>query len=86
MLSDNYSKIPRLILESLTRYSEKHTPTGAFLQAVLCNDLTNAFARADDSSRAALCEIVSYCYWELPGDCCGSEDKVKNWLPDGSFE
>lgn len=65
---------------SLDRYVKDKIPTGDFLQAVLENNLFNAFGRADDENRKDLREIIRYIYHELPGDCWGSPEKVKNWL------
>ena len=82
MLSTDYKKIPVLIIQGLSRYAEQHQPVGSFLQAVLTNNLREAFARADAPNRAALWEIVGYCHWELPSDCWGSEERVRSWLQD----
>ncbi len=68
------------IIESLRRYGEHKTPTGDFLHAVLCNDLREACARADDGNRKVLFEIVAYCYYELPSASWGSREKVEKWL------
>lgn len=65
---------------ALRRYAEHRIPTGGFLQAVLENDLMEAFARADETSRANLFEIVCFVYNELPSNCYGSKDKVREWL------
>ncbi len=79
MSEENYGA-PAEIVSSLRRYAEEKIPTGSFLQAVLENDLTAAFGRADIDNRYKLFEILSYCYNELPAICWGSPDRVKNWL------
>lgn len=73
-------KIPQRTLDALKRYVEHKIPTGGFLQAVLENNLTEAFAQADSENREALWEIVKYVYNELPFTCWGSPQKVKEWL------
>lgn len=74
--------IPGTIKQSLDRYIQYHIPTGGFLEAVLSNDLKEAFGRADKENRIALFEIVKYCYNELPSDCWGSPEKVDAWLAE----
>ena len=68
------------IKEGIDRYVNHRIPTGAFLEAVLSNDLKGAFGRADEDNRRDLFEIVSYCYNEIPGDCWGSPERVSAWL------
>lgn len=52
---------------------------GGFLTAVLENNLSQAFARADPINRAAMFQIVSFLYNEAPGPCWGSPEKVRAW-------
>ena len=72
--------IPENLKVSLDRYANSHIQVGSFLTAVLCNDLAEAFAKADPASILALHDILGYCYNELPGDCWGSPEKVRAWL------
>ena len=65
---------------SLDRYVKEKIPTGDFLQAVLENNLLMSYSRADLENKRDLYEIIRYVYNELPGDCWGSPEKVKNWL------
>ena len=73
-------KIAEHILESLQAYVNDRRPTGEFLRAVLENDLCESFGRADIGNRESLFEIASYVYNELPANCWGSPEKVKDWL------
>lgn len=66
--------------ESLDRYATQGVPTGDFLRAVLSNDLTEAFGRADDDNRRDMYDICSYVYNELPSPCHGSPEKVTAWI------
>ena len=72
--------IDPMILEGLRQYVDNHVPTGSFLQAVLENNLTEAFGRADEENRRNLFEIVQFCYHKLPLECWGSKEKVEAWL------
>lgn len=53
---------------------------GAFLQAVLENDLQGAIGRADPESLAGIKGIVAYVYNALPDKCWGSKENVAAWL------
>jgi hypothetical protein len=75
-----YETIKPTIIEGIRRYADDHCPTGGFLEAVLSNDLAEAFRRADKDNRDAMFEIVMYCYNEIPSDCWGSPEKVRSWL------
>lgn len=72
--------IPPLILESLTRYVEIGCPVGDFLQAVIANDLVEAFSRADHHSTDAMAAIVGFVYNELPSNCWGSRAVYRAWV------
>ena len=71
------------VIETLRNYVDHRIPTGGFLEAVLSNDLREAFGRADDGNRRDLFDIVRYCRWEIPGNCWGSREAVRAWLSDG---
>ena len=72
--------IPPQTKASIERYVAAHKPTGGFVHAVLSNDLSGAFRRADEENLANLYDIVDYCHWEIPGNCWGSPEKVAAWL------
>jgi hypothetical protein len=78
----NYDKIKPETIAGINRYVAMHCPTGDFLRAVLCNDLKEAVARADDENIKVLPEIVCYCYNEIPHNCWGSPEKVNAWLAE----
>ena len=80
MLSADYDKIPISTIESLAQYVDHRLPVGGFLSSVLSNNLVDAFARADHANRAILLELITYCHWEIPSQCWGSQEKVRNWL------
>ena len=63
-------------------YGKEGRPTGGFLRACLENDLLDATRRADEVNQLVLREIVAYIYYELPGQCHGSPEKVAKWLED----
>jgi hypothetical protein len=76
--------IPTRTKNALFNYVNHGTMPGGFLTAVLCNDLMEAVGRADTENLAALKEIVQYVYWELPGLCWGSRDRMNQWIDSRS--
>ena len=65
---------------SLDRYVKDKIETGGFLRAVLENNLTEAFGKADQDNIRDMFEIISYCYNKIPASCWGSPKKVQKWL------
>lgn len=76
----DYSAIRPDIVESLQRYIKDRIPTGDFLKAVLENNLSEAFGRADEQNCVTLFHICAYVYNEIPSVAWGSEEKVAKWL------
>lgn len=68
------------IKAAIDAYAKDGCPTGDFLYAVLSNNLREAIGRADEDNQRDLQEIVRYCWWEIPGNCWGSEKIVNEWL------
>jgi len=66
--------------KTIDAYVKTGRPTGHFIQAVLENDLTGAFVRADVKAMANLPHIISYLYHKVPSMCWGNKDKVSEWL------
>lgn len=75
-----YGRIPAGIWNGIRRYVDHHSEVGDFLTAVLSNNLTEAFARADVHSTAAMHAIMTYLYNEVPSTCWGSPERVAAWL------
>lgn len=72
--------IKQSTLDGIRRYVEYHIPPGDFLQAVLQNNLKEAFFYADDENLASLYEIVKYVYNEIPYNCWGSPEAYRDWI------
>lgn len=75
-----WQRVPEHLREGLARYLDEHVQPGQFLVAVLSNDLREAFARADTSSRAGLFDLVKYLYNHAPGGAWGGKRQVEYWL------
>lgn len=68
------------LIGGLRRYVEKGIEPGSFLMAVLENNLIESIQKADATNLANIKEIVEYCYNEIPSDCWGSKEIVKEWI------
>lgn len=82
----NTSYLPDHIRESVDRYIRKGCPVGDFLTAVICNNLSESFQRADDINQERMFDIVRFFYIEAPGLCWGSKEKMKHWIEIGGWE
>ncbi len=81
MANLNYDKVPVPHMASaVQRYIENRIPPGHFLTAVICNNLKEAFARADADNSAAMHGWVRWFYNEAPSNCWGSHDAMRDWL------
>lgn len=74
------AEVPLHLRGGLWYYVHEHRRTGGFLEAVLSNDLSQAFGRADERSREGLFAIVRWLYNEAPSTCWGSPERVREWL------
>jgi hypothetical protein len=82
----DYETIPPRIKTALDAWVDHGHLPGGFLQAVLRNDLSDALARADTNSLAALHSIAGYLYNECPSFCWGSQERMDAWIRAKSVE
>jgi len=76
----NYSLLPEHLRGGVQRYIENRVKPGSFLQAVICNNLKESFARADEINIALMFDIVNFFHNEVPGNCWGSPERMEGWL------
>ena len=76
----NYNKIPQRTIDAINRYVNQKIETGAFLRAVLTNDLEKTILYADGENINVIPEIVSYIRNNIPYLSYGSEEIVNKWL------
>ena len=76
----NDKKIPEDMMKSLNEYVEEGKPTGSFLRAILANDLIKAITGAHERNLPLIKEYALYVHWELPSNCHGSYEIVKEWI------
>jgi len=75
----NYTLLPEHIRGGAQRWIERGVDPGDFLTAVICNNLTESFGRADDINLHRMFDIVSFFYNEAPSECWGSKEKMEVW-------
>ena len=76
----DYSRLPEHMQDGAREYVERGLEPGGFMLAVLCNDLTLAFGRADTINAAAMAEWARWLWNEAPSQCWGSRTKVEAWI------
>ncbi len=77
---NNYSMLPERLQGGAQRYIEHGIEPGSFLTAIICNDLREACACADDEMRHRLFDIVSWFYNEAPAQCWGGRERMAAWI------
>ena len=82
----SYSSIPTHMIESISEYVQNGRPVGSFLEAIICNNLKEAVARADNHNLTIIPAYVKFFYNEAPSDCWGSPAKYRYWLDHKSAE
>lgn len=80
-----YEQLPYGLVDSIQAYVETGRPVGSFLEAVISNDLSESFGRADHNNRHRMFDIVSFIYNEMPAPCWGSKKKYEMWIKKGGF-
>lgn len=77
---DSYYPIREDLYGALERYLNNGIMPGSFLTAVLENNLSEAFGRADIDNEANMKNIIGYVYNHLPSNSWGSREKVQYYL------
>jgi len=81
-----YDTLPEHMQESARGYVEDGRPPGSFLKAVLTNDLTGAFGRADDINQQCMFRWATWLYNECPGNAWGTQEAVDAWVEKGGVK
>ena len=79
------SNIPAPMKGAVSRYILKGIPPGHFLEAVICNDLRGAFARADEENKPRLEDYLALLYNDVPAPAWGSHKNYVAWLERGGL-
>lgn len=86
MKEDNPYNLPKDAFESLKEYVRIGRPVSGFLEAVLSNDLMDAFGRADHINRSLVFEYTCHVYNLMPIGCHGSREQYNQWVEVGGLE
>lgn len=78
--NEYFPGVSMTVLGGLERYLNNGIMPGGFLTAVLENNLSQAFGRADSYNSANLKDIVAYIYNYVPSSAWGSPAKVSAWV------
>ncbi len=81
----DYSKIPSHMRKSAQEYLEQGILYSDFLEAVMSNQLVQAFLQADDVNTRFMKEWASFLYNECPMNSYGSKDTVTDWIELGGL-
>jgi len=74
--------IPARMMGGIRRYIERGISPGGFLTAVICNNLAEAVARADDENISNLPAYIAYFYNEAPTPCWGNRENMERWVEE----
>lgn len=77
---DSYFPVREDLLGALECYLNQGIMPGGFMTAVLENNLSEAFGRADYENSENLRNIVGYIYNNVPSTAWGSKEKIGQWL------
>lgn len=78
--------IPERMMGGIERYVEHGIIPGEFLQAIICNDLQEAFRRADDENFENIAAFVGYFYNKVPASAWGSYEEMTQWSEKGGLK
>ncbi len=81
----NWNLIPEHMRGAVERWINNGIAPGSFLTAVLCNDLKEAFGRADDINGPRVGDYIRFFYSDAPAGCWGSPAKFAEWERRGGL-
>ncbi len=77
---DDYLSIPETMMNNMLAYVKSGEPLSGFLYALFSNDLFLTFNNADAHTKSNIGLYIKFVWWELPFECHGSPEIVKNWM------
>lgn len=78
-IDDGFSYIPQHRIEALWRWINHGVEPGAFLTAIITNDLEGATVFASDQEKGLLHEYIGWLHKNAPKACWGSVAKCDDW-------
>lgn len=74
------SPIPDHMKESFREYLINGVPVGHFLTALLCGNLFETYARADEDNQKHVYDYVFFLYNYAPAGAFGDTERVEEWI------
>jgi hypothetical protein len=84
-LLKKYPELDGHIIQSLLLYKYAGIKPGGFLEAVLSNNLEEAFGRADFINVRRVDVIVKFIVNDMPYGCHGSAENFKYWVTNNGL-
>ena len=81
----NYNNLPLHMQDGARLYVEHGVPPGPFLTALICDDLYEAFGRADDINESRIQDWARFFHNDAPSTCWGSPAKMAAWIAQGGM-
>lgn len=78
--------VPGHMEAGILRYLMHGNRPGDFLLAFLCNNMREAFLRADDINKYRLYNLYAFFRDHTPAECWGDKDTVKAWMDHKGYE
>lgn len=85
-IQGNVHTLPAHMQGLVLDYIYKGQNPGGFLEALVSNDLREAFLQADDINRMSIEAYVRFLYSYAPALCWGSYQAVQDWVEVGGIE
>lgn len=83
LYQDGCFPVSDIIIGELERYLNAGIEPGSFLTAVLQNNLSESFGRADHTNSRNLRNIIGYVRQHVPNNAWGSREIVEQWQKRG---
>lgn len=77
---EDYSLIPRQLMNQINAYVNHGIPLCGFLNAIFSNDLMRAVSQADNENIFLIPLYCKYIFSEVPYTCHGSSEIVNRWM------
>lgn len=81
----DYSMLPEHMRGGARLYIENGVPPGSFMMAVLKNDLTGAFGRADQTNLQYMREWCDWLYNQCPSVAWRTDENINAWIKQGGL-
>lgn len=78
-MNDEFSFVPHHMRDGYKLWIEHGIAPGSFGWAMITNDLTGAFGKADHVNKEHIGSTIAWFYNFAPSNCWGSVEKAHSW-------